>query len=406
MTHPTPVGGRIVTRPFLALTGLFLLAAGILLYRFFVGLGPVTALSDRYPWGLWIAFDVVVGTALATGGYAVAILVFILNKGKYHALIRPALVTSALGYTLGGIGVIIDIGRWWNVYKLPFSFWNWNFNSILLEVALCIMLYTVVLWIEVSPFLMERWKEGDGFLARASTYWLPKVRKALPFIVALGLLLPTMHQSSLGSLMMLAGPKVHPLWQTPMLPLLFLLSCIAMGYGVVVLEGMLTRSGFGRLRETPLQEGLTRAAMVLVVAYLVVRFADLAYRGRLGLLAEMNGKTALFAVETLLWLGALALLARRHTAPNRRRLFTAAAMMITAGALYRFSTFLIVFNPAPGSLGYFPSIGEILVTAGLVAGEIAVYILIVKKFPIVGGVRSEARPSKAAPAARPVPARS
>ncbi len=406
MSHAKPVGGKVLTPAFLGLTALFLVAAAILLYRFFFGLGPVTALSDRYPWGLWIAFDVVVGTALATGGYAVAILVFLLNKGQYHSLIRPALVTSALGYTLGAVGVIIDIGRWWNVYKLPYSFWNWNFNSILLEVALCIMLYTLVLWIEVSPFLMEKWKDGDGFLARASTYWLPKVRRGLPFIIALGLLLPTMHQSSLGSLMMLAGNKVHPLWQTPLLPLLFLLSCIAMGYGVVVLEGMLTHSAFNRKRETHLQKGLTRAAMVLVSLYLVLRFGDLAFRGQLGLLTQMNGMTALFAVETLMWLSALVMLARRGQSPDRRRLFRAAALIVGAGALYRFSTFLIAFNPAPGSLGYFPSVGEILVTAGLVAGEIAVYILIVKKFPIVGGVKPEARPSTAAPAARPVPARS
>ena len=101
--------------------------------------------------GLWIAFDVVTGTALACGGYAVALLVYILNKGKYHPLVRPAMLTSALGYTLAGVGVGLDVGRWWNLWRVPLFFWHWNLNSVLLEVALCIMAYIVVLWLELAP---------------------------------------------------------------------------------------------------------------------------------------------------------------------------------------------------------------------------------------------------------------
>ncbi|MFO7894379.1 MAG: Ni/Fe-hydrogenase cytochrome b subunit, partial [Longimicrobiales bacterium] len=236
-THraPRPIGGTIWTTPFKVMAVLFAIALALLVYRFFVGLGPVTDLSDGYPWGLWIAFEVVVGTALATGGYAVAILVYIMNNGKYHPLVRPALLTSALGYSMGVIGVMIDLGRWWNVPSVPIKFWEWNLNSVLLEVALCIALYVLVLWIEVSPFLLQKYQDGEGGLARFSNWAIPKLKRAMPWIIALGLLLPTMHQSSLGSLMLLAGTKLHPLWYTPMLPLLFLLSCIAMGYAVVVL---------------------------------------------------------------------------------------------------------------------------------------------------------------------------
>jgi Ni/Fe-hydrogenase subunit HybB-like protein len=105
----------------------------------------ITAMNDGYPWGLWIAFDVVTGTALACGGYAVALLVYVLNKGKYHPLVRPAVLTSALGYTLAGAGVGLDVGRWWSVWRVPLFFWRWNLNSVLLEVALCIMSYMFVL---------------------------------------------------------------------------------------------------------------------------------------------------------------------------------------------------------------------------------------------------------------------
>jgi len=391
-THtPHPIGGTIWTRPFKVMAFLFGIAVVLLIYRFFFGLGPVTGLSDGYPWGLWIAFEVVVGTALATGGYAVAILVYILNRGKYHPLIRPALVTSALGYTMGAIGVIIDIGRWWNVWALPIKFWEWNLNSILLEVALCIMLYVFVLWIEAAPFLLERYQGGTGRMARFADATIPKLKKAMPFIVALGLLLPTMHQSSLGSLMLLAGTKIHPLWYTPMLPLLFLLSCIAMGYAVVVFEGMLTRTTFGRLRETPVQAGLSKAAMVVMGLWVVIRIGDVVVRGQLSTALALSSMSILFWTEIALFVVALILLGQRSEHYNRGHLYRAAIFMLLAGALYRFSTFLIAFNPGQG-WHYFPAIPEVLITVGLTSGEIMAYIYIVKRFPIVGGVKPESRP--------------
>ena len=148
-TRAVPIGGSLDTAATRALAALLGLGAVLILWRLIAGLGATTALNDGYPLGLWIAFDVVTGTALACGGYAVAILVYILNQGRYHPLVRPALLTSALGYSLAGFSVVIDIGRWWNVWKVPIYFWHWNFNSALLEVALCIMAYVVVLWIEI-----------------------------------------------------------------------------------------------------------------------------------------------------------------------------------------------------------------------------------------------------------------
>ncbi|HEY7528622.1 MAG TPA: NrfD/PsrC family molybdoenzyme membrane anchor subunit, partial [Candidatus Deferrimicrobiaceae bacterium] len=156
-SHFRPVGGPILTGTFLVSAAIFLVSVLILAWRFIVGLGPTTAMNDLYPWGIWITYDVVVGTALACGGYAVALLCYVLNKGKYHHLIRPAILTSALGYSLAGVSVIIDLGRYWNVWKVPLL-WNWNRNSILLEVAICIMTYVVVLWIELAPAFLEKWE--------------------------------------------------------------------------------------------------------------------------------------------------------------------------------------------------------------------------------------------------------
>src|ERR1039458_10572518 len=159
--HPQPLGGPILTPSFLLLAAFAGLAGLLVIWRFAVGLGVSTALNDGYPWGLRIAFDVVTGSALACGGYAMALLVYIFNRGQYHPLIRPALVSSAFGYSVAGFSVLIDIGRPWLAYKLAY-FWRWNVRSVLLEVAWCIMAYTVVLWIELSPAFLER--------ARTSTH--------------------------------------------------------------------------------------------------------------------------------------------------------------------------------------------------------------------------------------------
>lgn len=386
-----PVGGRLLPTGGRWMLGLVALAAVILGWRFAVGLGPTTAMSDGYPWGLWIAFDVVTGTALACGGYAVAILVYILNRGKYHPLVRSALVTSALGYTMGGLAVVIDLGRWWNVPKLPFFLWEWNLDSILLEVAVCIMLYTLVLWIELSPAFLERWQEEAGgrlkSFARKAT---PAVKKALPWLIALGLLLPTMHQSSLGTLMFLAGPRLHPLWATPLLPLLFLVSCIGMGYGVVIVESIMAGRAFDRPIERPQLAGLTRPVMLTMILFVAVRFVDMGLRGRLGMAFALDGYSLLFLLENALFLVPAVYLLGRRRQRQPGSLVRGAGVLLLAGALYRFSTFLIAFQPGE-SWTYFPALPEVLVTLGLVSFEVLAYTLIVKRFPILQGAPAPAR---------------
>ena len=389
--HSTPVGGRLLTWPFAILLALSLVGLGTIVYRFLFGLGAATNLNDGYPMGLWIAFDVVTGTALACGGYAVAILVYVLNRGRYHPLVRAAIVTSALGYTLGGLSVLIDIGRTWNFYKIPLFFTDWNVNSILLEVALCIMLYTMVLWVELSPALFEGWQESrHPALRRLAVGALPRVEKAMPYVIAVGLLLPTMHQSSLGSLMLLAGAKLHPLWHTPLLPLLFLVSCVGMGYAAVVLEATISSKVFHRPSETPMLRALAGPISVVLLTYVVLRTIDVLHRGMLPAALALDSHSLLFLTEMALFaVPALALLLGRHRA-GAPFLAAIAVTVICAGALYRFSTYLISFNPGP-QWSYFPSAGEFAVTIGLVAAELMGYIVLVKKFPILRGASADLR---------------
>lgn len=385
--HPaaTPVGGPLLTRA----TRWLLLLAGLglvlTLWRFAVGLGASTGLTDRYPWGIWIAFDVVTGTALACGGYAVALLVYILNRGRYHPLVRPAVLTSALGYSIAAIAIVVDVGRPWLIWRIPISVGKWNLNSALLEVALCVMAYVGVLWIELAPAFLERWQDSPRRgLRRFARTVTPVIDRALLWIIALGILLPTMHQSSLGTVMLLTGPKLHPLWNSPLVPLLFLISCLAMGYAVVVMESTLSSTLLGRRRETAMLASLSRAIVPVLGLYVAIRLIDLVARGRLGSMFEASGYALLFWIEMALFTVPAVML----LSPRRRRdpgaLFRAALLIVVAGGLYRFSTYLIAFNPG-NSFTYFPTVPEIMITTGMVAAEILAYVWIVKRFPILGG---------------------
>jgi Ni/Fe-hydrogenase subunit HybB-like protein len=384
MTQPRPAGGRIITAWYKILLAFSALGIVLIIWRFLAGLGATTALSDGYPWGLWIAFDVVTGTAFACGGYAMALVVYIFNKGKYHPLIRPAILTSALGYSIAGASVIIDIGRPWTAWKLPIFVNRWNLNSALLEVALCIMAYCVVLYLELAPAFLEKARDSkiEG-LRNFANKLLPIFDKALIFIVALGMLLPSMHQSSLGTLMLLTGPRLHVLWNTPIVPFLFLMTAFTMGYAIVVFESTFSSLALGRKVEFRILKPVQKIAAWGSLAFVVVRLVDVTVRGALPAAFRFDPQATMFWIENVLFLiPVLLLLSGTH---NLGMLFRQAIVAAVAGAVYRFDTFLVAFNPGPG-WHYFPSVPELFTTLGLVAIEIAIYVAVVKTFPILSGI--------------------
>jgi Ni/Fe-hydrogenase subunit HybB-like protein len=258
------------------------------------------------------------------------------------------------------------------------------------------MSYVAVLWIEVSPSFLEAWRKGPAGLKRSlGENFLPVIEKALPFVIALGLLLPTMHQSSLGTLMLLSGKKLHALWSTPLLPLLFLISCLAMGYAVVVFESTLSSVAFKRPREGTMLAGLGKAVVPFLWAWAGIRLVDIALRGKLALLGKPDGYVLLFLVEIGLIVAPAVMLASPAKRADAGNLFRAAILMILAGTLYRIDTFIVAFRPG-SQYAYFPSLAEILATTGLVAIEILVYVYFVKRFPILTG----AAPARAAAASQ------
>jgi Ni/Fe-hydrogenase subunit HybB-like protein len=388
-----PIGGRIFTKPFAVLLLLFLYGVALIIYRYINGLGAVTNLSDGYPWGIWITYDVLVGTAFGCGGYAMALLVYILNKGEYHPLVRSAVLTSAFGYTLAAVAIFVDIGRYWNGYNL-FLPWYINVNSIMLEVALCIAAYCLVLWIEFVPAVLEGWNDPVlPFLKKIplmpkcilnldAPKWQAWLGKWLFVIVALGFLLPTMHQSSLGTLMVIAGRKLSPLWQTGWLPLFNLLSALLMGYAIVVFESMFSSIGFKRPLETPLISKVSGVMAIATVVYLVIRFLDVIFRGALGLAFAGNLQGNMFLLENLLFVVPVVLMANPQRRNSLKWLFVGAVSLLLGGSLFRFDAFLVGFNPGPGWT-YFPAFSELMITVGIVALELMLYLIFVKKLPVL-----------------------
>mgnify|MGYP001612186715 CR=1 FL=1 len=374
MSTHAPIGGKLFTKPFLVLSLLFMIALAILATRFIFGLGAVTNINDGYPWGIWIVVDVLIGTAFGCAGYAVALLVYVLNRGQYHPLMRSALMAGLFGYTLAGMAVIFDLGRYWQFYTLLLP-WYVQFNSVMLEVAWCVMAYVVVLWIEFTPVFLERFGLTD---------LRQKLSKLLFFFIALGILLPTMHQSSLGTMAVVTGYQISPLWQTEMLPPLFLVSALLMGYAIVPFESILTAMGLRQPLETRLLTKISGVALFVTLFYLVLRFGDLIWRGALGLALTANLDALMFWVENLLFVVPVVLLARRSMRSHPHLIFISAVSLLLAGSIYRLNTYLIGYHPvAGGTWHYFPSVAEIMVTVGMFSLEVILYLVFVKYLPVL-----------------------
>lgn len=345
-------------------------AAYATVLRFTRGLGAATHLSDAFPWGLWIGFDVLCGVMLAAGGFTLTSAVYLFNLKKFKPIVRPTVLTAFLGYLLVVVALLFDLGRG---YRIWHPIVMWNPRSVMFEVAWCVTLYTTVLALEFAGVLFERFRLSK--LLRIQKMFL------IPLVIA-GVLLSTLHQSSLGSLYLIVPHKLHPFWYTPLLPVLFFLSAICVGLAMTIFESSMSAKHFGQQLELPLILSLGRTLLVVLSIYTIVRFEDLLQRGALGLLSKGGWETGLFLLETLLASAApifLLLIPKVRESP--KGLYLAAVLCLLGFVTNRLNVSITGMEAAAGQ-HYFPKWTEVTITLAIIGFGFFVFALAVRYLPI------------------------
>lgn len=360
------------------------LTVGII--RFVQGLGATTNLTDFYPWGLWLGFDVVSGVALGSGAFTMAAIVYIFNLKKYRPILRPAILTGFIGYLLVIMGLLADLGR-------PYRIWHvmihWNLHSVLFEVGWCVILYTTVMALELLPIVFERFNKQDSMPAQViHTVTIP--------LVIVGVTLSTMHQNSLGSLFLIMPDKLHPLWYSPLLPVFFYVSAIGLGLAMVILESSLSARAFKRGLEIDILSSLAKAIPYVLGLYLVLKLGDLILAGDFGLLFEGSLRSNLFLLELAIQvIVPIVLFSLPKVRKSPAGLLWSSALVVVGTILNRINVVLvgprvptgIAHLPQPT---YFPNWMEFAVTIGLVSGGVLLFALASRFLPIFPEEEAEA----------------
>ncbi len=350
--------------------GIFAMLMALGLYatviRFSQGLGAATNLSDQFPWGLWIGFDVLVGVGLAAGGFVVAATVHIFHLEKYEDVGRPAILTAFLGYVLVVVALLFDLGR-------PYRIWHplvmQNPHSVMFEVAMCVMFYTMVLALEFSPVVLKKFNLKTP-LKLINAIYIP--------LVILGVLLSTLHQSSLGTLYVIVPDKLYGLWYTPLLPVFFFLSAVAAGLAMTIFESFMSFRAFGKRLEHELLEGLARVLVVVLGVLLVFKFQDLAAQGNFHLMFEVTQESVMFWGEIGLGIVfPMVLFMIPRIRASEGGLFFGAMLTIMGFILNRLNVAITGVTRASG-VDYIPSWMEFTVTTAIVAIGFVLFGLAVK----------------------------
>ncbi len=344
--------------------------------RFANGLGATSALTDAVPWGFWIAFDVMAGVALAAGGFVIAAAVYIFGLNRYHQFTRPAILTALLGYLAVAVGLLYDLGLPWHIWHpmiMP------QHHSVLFEVAMCVMLYLTVLSLEFSPAILEHPLFHRPFFQKL----LHVIKKVtIPLVIA-GIMLSCLHQSSLGSLFLIQPFRLHPLWYSPIMWILYLVSAIGLGLMMVTLESLLSAWLFGHPVRTDLLAGLGKMASFVLSVYVLLRVGDLWYRDKLLQALDGSWLAGLFLFEILFSAVVPAtLLAFPRVRHSIAGLATCSTMVVLGIIGYRFDTCIIAFA-RPKDMPYFPTWIELAVSAGVVAGAVLVFIFFNENLRII-----------------------
>lgn len=363
----TPTHGVLTV---LALAGII-----CMLVRFFTGFGLVTNLSDEWPWGLWIGFDVMTGVALAGGGYGMAIIAHIFHREKYSAVVRGALLTSLLGYLLVMAGLLLDIGRWYNCW-VPFV--SWGTSSVLFEILWCLSLYTTVQVLEMGEIVTERF--GKRFHSA--------IQKIMPALLILGVVFPVLHQSSLGALFLIAESKMYPLYWSEYIPIFYLMSSFFVGPAVICVESSLARRFYGHQIRIETIYGLAVIGTRVMAVYFLLKWYDLFERGLIGTAFSGAWESNVFLMEMVIGVLIPIMIVYSRWGQTRGGLITYGFLTSFGLVINRLATIFVGLSPGRETT-YFPSVWEVLVTIGLLSAGCLLYSFIVENLNIFGKNHNE-----------------
>jgi Ni/Fe-hydrogenase subunit HybB-like protein len=372
---------RFHLKPFvIILLALMILAFVIAMIRYANGIGAISNLSYSYPWGLWISFDLFTGVAISSGAFLMAAVIYIFELKAFKPLLRPSVLTAFLGYIMVVLALLVDLGH---PERIWYMIIYWNHTSVLLEIGICVMSYLAVLAIEFAPVFFEgiKWQKFARFIHRF----------IMPFVI-LGVVLSTLHQSSLGSLLLIQPEKLYPLWWTPILPVLFFISAVSIGLAMIILESSLSARYFHRGLEIHLLEKLATVIPIVLGLYLAIKFSQLAIAGDLKYLFAGGLMSVLLWAEILI--GAvvpLILFSLKMVRQSAKGLLIGAIVLLVGMVLNRFDvswfavrhldplTYLPTFM---SNIHYIPSLPEFFISLGIFSAGILAFGLAVKYLPV------------------------
>jgi Ni/Fe-hydrogenase subunit HybB-like protein len=356
-------------------TLLVIMAAGVAAaaYRLAFGLGAATNLSDAFPWGLWIGFDVLGGEAMAAGGFIIAGTVYLLNWKKYKPIVRPAILTALIGYLLAVVALFLDVGHPLRIWHPAFM---WQYHSVLWVVAMLVMFYTTTLAVEFSPMLFERLNMHGA---------VRFVNKRIVPVVLFGVMLSVLHQSSLGALFLILSTQLSPLWHNFLLPYFFLVSAVMMGLSMVSLESILSAKAFGHKVPMDILQGLAKGSLITIALYLIMKIVHLLKGPGLNAIFEGSIEGNLYLLELIAGvIIPLILLTRTTVRRNVNAMLVTNILVVTGVLLNRMNLAVFgvyAYNSARGG-SYFPSLIEFLITLAIVALGILAFKAAAKYLPL------------------------
>ena len=352
---------------------LIIVGLGVSLFRMTKGLGAATNMNDMYPWGIWLGFDVLGGVAMAAGGFIIATAIYLFNWKKYKPIGRPAILTAFLGYLMAVLALFLDIGH-------PFRLWHpsimWQVHSVMWIVAIHVILYTTTLAIEASPMFFERVGMKNA---------LNTVNKIMIGAVIFGVMLSTLHQSSLGAVFLIAPSRMSPLWFSTFLPYLFLVSCIAMGMAMVSTETMLSAKAFKHKVDKEIYFGLARGMLNTLVIYFILKIFFLFKDAGIGLAFDGSMEANMFLLEMALGVVIPSLLlANKSIRTNTRARFAVNILVIIGVLVNRLNVCVFSMQEFTAARGanYFPSLMEFMVTLGIISLGVFLFKMAAKHLPL------------------------